>query len=325
MSRREELLHRLAAGQCTREEAAELLELLQHDRTPLPPALLAEIWAQLEQVPPLSEEQSLALLDKTLAKLEAPASESAPRRLAVAMRYRRWLAAAASILLLLGAATWWWLSPTAPLVYHTAAGEQLQLALPDGSHVTLNANSTLTFQPAWADEITRQVWLSGEAYFEVTREPQRGRKFQVITTDLTVEVLGTVFNVNTRDETTEVFLAEGSVQVALPAGGQTLALQPGELMTYSRRTQTARKAQLADAAPADWKDGTITFQDEPLRVLLRKFEEIYGLSARVNVDSVLDRQYTLSVPVDSLELAYELLRELTGLEMDKRGDTLIIE
>lgn len=326
MNRKARLLKKLHQGSCSREELEALLDLLEEDSAPPSPEVLETLWQQLEASPPLADPFSLALLDRTLSKLEAseaqPPANAARHRL---IRWRRWLAVAAGVLLLLGVFSWLQLQMAPPVSYRTAYGEQQQLRLPDGSSVTLNANSSLSYQPTWKKGELRQVWLEGEAYFEVRKGQSGKQKFQVITPDLTVEVLGTIFNVNTRAAQTEVYLQEGKVEVALAERGEAVSLQPGELMTYSRHTGKANKGVVAVEAPADWKDGTLTFRDKPLREVLSKFEEIYGLRAQVTDDTVLERRFTLSVPVDSATLAYELLRELTGLDIVKQGDILLIE
>ena len=74
-----------------------------------------------------------------------------------------------------------------------------EILLPDGSAVTLNANSKLQYYTHSA----RKVWLEGEAFFEVKKIPETAEPFQVVTNDLTITVLGTTFNVNSRNEQTK--------------------------------------------------------------------------------------------------------------------------
>ena len=87
------------------------------------------------------------------------------------------------------------------------------IKLPDGSLVQLNANSTLSFDTQWDASADRCVWLNGEAFFEVEKKPETKQKFKVITADLTVEVLGTEFNINSHHQQTRVFLQEGEDKI----------------------------------------------------------------------------------------------------------------
>ena len=122
--------------------------------------------------------------------------------------YRGWRVAASVAVLLLGATLWWVLSRRpAEVTYTTAYGETLDVELPDGSRATLNANSELVYWEATEPKPTREVELSGEAFFDIVHQTTtRAVPFIVRTPDLHVRVLGTEFNVNTRRGRTQVVL-----------------------------------------------------------------------------------------------------------------------
>lgn len=336
MTTKNRLIEKLYKGLCSKEELETLLDLIrQEDPSASEHAdIIQELWDQLENFPELEEPTASLILERTLAKIEKnerkSGSEVNPRQPAarrMASRRKLWpvLAAAASLLLLLGIGLWLWWAPSGQLQFHTAYGEQRSLTLPDGSVVKLNANSSLAYYPQWNDTELRQVWLEGEAYFEVAKNEATGQKFQVITKDLTVEVLGTIFNVNTRSEATEVFLEEGKVNIDLPEQDEDILMAPGELVTYSPKTKHSQKKQVQEEAPASWKDGTALFQGTPLREIIQTFEEIYGIETVVENASLLDRKFNLGIPVDNLETAYEVLKELTGLQIEKQGNRLTIK
>ena len=91
----------------------------------------------------------------------------------------------------------------------TGFGEKMTFVLPDQSKVILNANSSLRYHK----DQPRKIWLKGEAYFQVSKKQKTKEKFWVITPDLTIEVLGTAFNVNSHQEKTRVSLEEGSIKL----------------------------------------------------------------------------------------------------------------
>src|SRR5690606_26694388 len=109
----------------------------------------------------------------------------------------------------------------------TPRGGQYHLVLPDGTHVWLNAASTLTYAISGAVQ-ERLVQLDGEAYFEVARDPNR--PFRVASRGQVVEVLGTHFNVNSYldEPLVRTTLVEGSVKVIGSANQQSVVLSPGE-------------------------------------------------------------------------------------------------
>jgi len=126
-------------------------------------------------------------------------------------------------------------------LYKTEFAQVKNITLPDGSRVTLNANSRLTLSSDWGNEGDRQVWLEGEAYFEVEKKIATSQKFIVHTKDMDVEVLGTKFNVNTRHQKAIVSLEEGKIKLSV--NGQIkqvlnknykeeiIEMKPGELVT----------------------------------------------------------------------------------------------
>ena len=124
---------------------------------------------------------------------------------------------AASVLLVICTGIWYFKSGTATNtnLYKTDFAQIKHITLPDGSKVTLNANSELKLSLDWSDKGDRQVWLDGEAYFEVEKKPATHQKFVVHTKDIDVEVLGTKFNVNTRHEKAIVSLEEGKIKLSL--------------------------------------------------------------------------------------------------------------
>ena len=132
-------------------------------------------------------------------------------------RRRVWLAAASiAALLLIGAALWFTNRNTeSSLVFATNYGEMKTLTLPDDSKVILNGNSSIRFKSNWDKNEPREIWLEGEAYFNVTHvnkdtsQIQPFERFLVYTNDLTVEVLGTSFNIRKRRGKTEVVLEVG--------------------------------------------------------------------------------------------------------------------
>ena len=127
---------------------------------------------------------------KLEAKIQEKTKIKAPKN---NVRFLRKFSAAASILLLFSLG-FYFLSSTSKITHKTNYGEILNIKLQDGSDVTLNSNSSLSY---YKNESIK-VWLSGEAFFQVDKKIVTQAKFWVITKDLSVEVYGTSFNVSTK-------------------------------------------------------------------------------------------------------------------------------
>ena len=162
--------------------------------------------------------------------------------LGIAQKFPLWTRWAAIILVLVGIGGYYFVQNQPERIqYETAYGEIKSFVLPDGSLVKLHANSQVSFVEEWEVGVDREVFLKGEAYFEVEKKPQTQAKFSVFTNDLKVEVLGTEFNVDTRKEKTEVVLNEGSIKLQLKDQAKQRILMkpggPGKLLSKEQRTQ----------------------------------------------------------------------------------------
>ena len=336
MTTREQLIKKLYTGESTKAELHQLLDLVRDDPTIQHSAILEKLWEQLNDADELEEPLSAALIEASLQRTHGAGQlksanhsrHTLKNSKPLFLRRRTWMSAAAAVLLLISGYWGWNLWETSQMVnIQTAFGEQQTIELPDNSTVKLNANSSIRFKKYWGDTAIREVWLEGEAYFEVNKNEQTGQKFHVITDDLQVEVLGTVFNVNSRRQSTKVFLEEGSVSINLPeqAEDQKILMVPGELVTYTEQNQKLEKKTVQEEAPASWKDGAAMMQDMPLQDIILKVQDIYGIQVIVEDQAALSRSFSVGIPVNNVKTAHLLLRELTKLNIIDNGDHWVIK
>lgn len=152
-------------------------------------------------------------------------------------------------------------------------GTGTETTLPDGTRVCLNAESTLSFNRYFGRD-GRDVTIEGEGYFEVASDASR--PFRVHAGDACVTVKGTVFNVRSYPDESEmvVSLLEGSVLLNTDAGEALLT--PGNCAMVSREDNSIRTAP-ADPYASDWTKGKITFTDKTIPEILRSVERNYGV------------------------------------------------
>jgi len=239
-----------------------------------------------------------------------------------------WPAIAAAVLLLIAAGSFL-LRPAADTLYATGNAEQLSVELPDGTAVTLNANSTLLLDgPTWAKE-ERTVELTGEAYFNVTKSagPNGARPFLVRTGASVVRVLGTRFNVRERRGGTRVFLEEGKVVVGWPGTDlPEMELAPGEAINRKSHDEAAVRIPVSrPSRHLAWRGGHVSFDGRPLKEALSELGDIYGLTFRY-ADPLLAKEKITSngVPLDNLPVAVSLLERALGLRIEAREDSVYV-
>ncbi|SKC95690.1 FecR family protein [Chitinophaga ginsengisegetis] len=147
------------------------------------------------------------------------------------------------------------------------------ITLADGTRVWLNSESSLRFYSAVGKD-ARRVELSGEAYFEVAKDPGHG--FIVSADGVSTEVLGTHFNVNrySDESTARITLLEGAIKVK--QGIATAVLKPGQQANVTSKIEVLPQVD-TDAAVA-WKNGLFNFQDQPLSTVLKQVARWYDIN-----------------------------------------------
>ncbi|MCB0465875.1 MAG: FecR family protein, partial [Aequorivita sp.] len=163
----------------------------------------------------------------------------------------------------------------------TAAGEKITLALPDESQVVLNALSSIQYNPKkWNKK--RSLSLDGEAYFKVAK----GEKFDVVTENGVVTVVGTQFNVKNRPNFFEVKCFEGSVSVVSDTIKRLL--HPGQ--TYRITNHKFSEGTTASATPK-WTANMSDFESVPFKEVLAEMERQYNIKI-INKNVNVDRLFT---------------------------------
>ncbi|ETZ19214.1 FecR family protein [Pedobacter sp. V48] len=167
----------------------------------------------------------------------------------------------------------------------TPQGGQYQVALSDGTHVWLNAASTLKYPTRFSGG-KREVELSGEGYFEVAHNPEK--PFRVISKKQTITVLGTHFNINSYNDEpfAKTTLLEGSVMVADKSSERTSLLKPGQQAILDEFDLKVKSVDIRAAVA--WKNGFFRFQNEELKVIMNQIARWYNveISYKDNFDAM---------------------------------------
>mgnify|MGYP000418678474 CR=1 FL=1 len=157
-------------------------------------------------------------------------------------------------------------------------GEQLRLTLPDASVVNLNAGSSITF-PEKFSEGRRQIKLYGEAFFNVTRNPEC--PFVITSNGITTTVLGTSFNIKAFDKNDfTITVATGKVKVEKQDAGQ-LYLLPNQQATYHKRDRQFSTKEVDASNYFMWISGTLQFNNDPLDEAVRMLERWYNVEIQL--------------------------------------------
>ena len=154
-------------------------------------------------------------------------------------------------------------------------GKRSEIILADGTKIWLNAGSTLSYPVRFTGN-SREVYLSGEAFFEVSTD--RSKPFYVITGDLRIKVTGTRFNVTSYNDdiVTQAVLVEGRIEAAKNRlFGRSVELSPGERIVYDRKENKIKKDKVDTELYTSWVNGYLILENEPVEEIFKKLERYY--------------------------------------------------
>lgn len=200
------------------------------------------------------------------------------------------------------------------VAYHTLIvpkGCLYKVVLNDGTKVTLNANSRMKYPMVFSSG-KREVYLDGEAFFEVTKN--ENAPFWVSGKNFGVRVLGTTFNVMNYDDEvmSSVTLLSGSVEMNMK--DTTVRMEPGEQIEV-RQNEFIGKREVDPSPYISWMEDKFCFENERLEVILRKLGRWYDVSIWYDTLTAKDTRFSGYIPNDiGLKDVLELLQETTDIE-----------
>lgn len=192
---------------------------------------------------------------------------------------------------------------------HVPYGKRSVVLLEDGTRIHLNSGSSLAYPATFASD-KREVYLEGEAYFEVAKEEKR--RFVVQTAYRAVEVLGTQFNVwaDKSEALFETVLVTG--KIGLESNNGKIELAPEQFYGYSAATDREEVKTVDVKDYISWIEGRLRFKREPLSRVLKKLEKAYNIQITLLDSTYLNYQITGSLdlkntPEETLEVVMKIL------------------
>jgi transmembrane sensor len=194
-------------------------------------------------------------------------------------------------------------------------GNRSVITLADGSKVWLNAGSRLIYPSRFVDK-TREVFLTGEAFFDVQQNQQQ---FVVKTVDVNIKVLGTRFNVSAypEDYAVQTVLAEGKVEIKRTGALRNekgVNLEPGYMAYFNRKTQQTQTQLVNVNHHTLWTEGLFSFSNTDFNRIIKKLERYYNIQFQFDDPFKGGIQVSGKLDVNQeREQVFETLERLTGL------------
>ncbi|MDF0718119.1 FecR domain-containing protein [Muricauda sp. 334s03] len=208
-------------------------------------------------------------------------------------------------------------------------GKNLSITLQDGSTVMLNSGSSMTYPSSFEGMETREISLTGEAFFEIAKNSEQ--PFIVKTKRMHTRVYGTVFNVSAYedDEISEVVLVEGSVGVGRSLEGADHAIQM--LQPFQKASNSLENEDLFTVEDVDvssyisWTKGILTFENEAMEDIIKRLERQYNVRIENLYGELEERRFTGMFDEEDIEHVLRTIQAHTHFSYDKKDDLIIIK
>ena len=202
-------------------------------------------------------------------------------------------------------------------------GQTYKLALADGTNVMLNAESELTF-PSEFDTDRREVFLKGEAFFQVTHNEKA--PFIVHTDQLDVQVLGTTFNVSgyNNENMLKVTLVEGSIRIHQQ--GDSVKIRPNEQYNYNKNTREKRVQTVDTELFTSWVNDEYIFKDTTLDEIFNRINHWYMFDVTYESPSLKEKRFFLTIGRDaSLDQIIQIINSTEEVCIEKKDNHIVVK
>ncbi|WP_426483286.1 FecR family protein [Flavobacterium sp. 2] len=218
------------------------------------------------------------------------------------------------------------------LVYNTIKipyGKKFRLQLSDGTFVHLNSGTTLKYPIKFINGENRQVFLDGEAFFDVAKDKEH--PFIVNADNLNVRVLGTHFNVSNypEDALTDVVLVEGSVGMynsneEFDASKNTI-LKPGFKGSFNRENARISTKPVLTDIYTSWINGGLTFRNMTFKNIITKLERRYNVTIVNKNEKLANEKFNASFKEESIENVMSYFNDIHGINYTIKDNQILIK
>jgi transmembrane sensor len=209
----------------------------------------------------------------------------------------------------------------------TPKGKQHHIILQDGTNVWLNANSELRYPKTFSGNETREVYLTGEAFFDVAENKEK--LFIVHTSGLDIKVLGTAFNIKSYsdDSVVETTLVRGKVSIASSEADRIpqVTLLPNQQALFRK---DSRKMVLEDVINTEnyvgWKNGWMIFDDKPFSYIKETLERWYDVRIIMQDEKSLGCTFSARFKDKTLQEVLDIFKTTESINYWIKGDQVFI-
>jgi len=234
---------------------------------------------------------------------------------------QRWVSIAAAVLVLMILSIFLLRNSLSSEPYYAQTFDEIEeVQLEDGSTVTLNQRSFLSFANEEEGNV-RKVGLKGDAFFDVARDTTS--PFIIETQNVEIEVLGTSFYVDSREELGEIQVIVESGRVAVRSGGKEEILTANEKAVFTKSNGALNKQENDDANYLSIKNQSLTFEDSPLEEVAFALQRQYHETIEIESAGLMDCPLTSEFSNMELRVVLDVIEEALGIQAKREGGKII--
>lgn len=322
----EEIIAKFLMGQCSEEELIRVNAWIKESDENARTLFRLEAAYHLGKESYVSDEKKINRAEKRLNKRLA-SEETKPNK---QLQIHLWTRYAAIIVLVLltstGIGYWFYDNRTdSDLIVATGSENDVtEILLPDGTKVWLNQAATLKYPREFSEKV-RNVYLDGEAYFEVTKN--HSKPFIVQSEAMRVRVLGTTFNFkcDKSHQSAEATLIEGEIEVKGNNEEGMIILSPGQKAELSRTSKRLTVKQVDARLDAVWHNNLIPFEKADIYTIVQTLERFYHVKIILAPDIKIDNTYSgVLKKKDSIESVLKSLKNSIPIDYKIVGNSIFI-
>ena len=218
---------------------------------------------------------------------------------------------------------------TETLVFHSLKvpyGKRFDIILSDNSKVYLNSGSTLRYPIKFLDNQIREVFLEGEAFFDISEDEKN--IFRVNSNGINVEVYGTKFNFKNypEDYISDVVLVNGSVGISSSENKSITKLTPGFKGSVDKENFIIEKVKINTKLYTSWINGQVVFRSESFNQIIKKLERLYNVTIINNNEKISEELFnaTIDTEEEKIEDVLNYFNKIYNIEYQVYNNKIII-
>lgn len=322
----EEIIDNFLMGKCTEEELRQVNTWISQSEENAHKLFRMEEIYHLGRENYVSDKKKIEQTEKKLYKILSKEKEKQTKllRIRTLVKY----AAVIIIVLIIGTGTNYWIQNSKmnnDIIVETASNDNVkEVTLPDGTKVWLNQSTILKY-PREFEKAERNVFLEGEAYFEVVKN--HAKPFIVQSEAMRVRVLGTTFNFkcNKSDKSAEATLIEGEIEIKGNHEEGMIILSPGQKAELSKTNKRLTVKQVDARLDAVWCNNLIPFEKADIYSIVQTLERFYNVKIILAPNIKIDNTYSgVLKRKDSIESVLKSLKNSIPIEYKIVGSSIFI-